>query len=162
VPRPSYTPTTYMLLILMFLLMPTWCRPQTAGSAVDPVSVAVTQVLNQQQTAWNQGDIPSFMQGYWKSPELSFSGSSGVSRGWQAVLARYQLNYPNKSAMGHLEFSDLEVQLLGDSAALVLGKWHLKRDSGDIGGVFTLVFQRFPEGWKIIHDHTSQVQPGKP
>jgi ketosteroid isomerase-like protein len=162
VPRRSYTPTTYMLLILMFLLMPTWCRPQNANSAVDPVSVAVTQILKQQQTAWNQGDIPSFMQGYWKSPELSFSGSGGVSRGWLAVLARYQRNYPDKSAMGHLEFSELEVHLLGDAAALVLGKWHLKRESGDIGGVFTLVFQRFPDGWKIIHDHTSQVQPGKP
>ena len=97
------------------------------------------------------------MKGYWNSPQLSFSGSTGVSRGWKAVLDRYQRSYPDKATMGHLDFSDLEIHPLGDSAAMVLGKWHLKRSSGDVGGVFTLVFQKFPDGWKIIHDHTSQV-----
>jgi len=24
--------------------------------------------------------------------------------------------------------------------------------------VFSLVWQRFPDGWKIIHDHTSSVE----
>ncbi len=150
------------LLILMYLLLPSGAWSQAAVPPSEPVSGAVTQVLTQQQTAWNNGDIPAFMKGYWKSPELSFSGSNGVSRGWEAVLARYQRSYPDKSAMGHLDFSDLEIHPLGNSAALVLGKWHLKRDSGDIGGVFTLVFQQFPDGWKIIHDHTSLVQPQKP
>ena len=64
--------------------------------------------------------------------------------------------------MGHLEFSEVEVQSLGDNAALVLGKWHLTRPGGDLGGVFSLIFQRFPEGWKIVHDHTSQTVAGKP
>jgi beta-aspartyl-peptidase (threonine type) len=127
--------------------------------AVDSSDAIITEVLVQQQTAWNQGDIPAFMKGYWNSPELSFSGSSGISRGWQAVLARYQKNYPEQAAMGHLEFSELQIHPLGDSAAMVLGKWHLQRSGGDIGGVFTLVFQKFPDGWKIIHDHTSQVLP---
>jgi beta-aspartyl-peptidase (threonine type) len=40
-----------------------------------------------------------------------------------------------------------------------LGHWHLKREQGDIGGVFSLVWQKFPDGWKIIHDHTSQTPP---
>ncbi len=127
----------------------------------DP-SQKITAVLTMQQTAWNQGDIPAFMKGYWNSPELTFSGSSGVSRGFDAVLARYQRNYANPSVMGHLDFSDLEIHSLGDSAAMVLGKWHLTRTSGDVGGVFTLVFQRFPDGWRIIHDHTSSVEPKRP
>ena len=118
----------------------------------------ISSVMTRQQTDWNAGDIPAFMKGYWNAPQLSFSGSTGVSRGWQAVLERYQRNYPDHATMGHLDFSDLEIHTLGDSAAMVLGKWHLKRSSGDIGGVFTLVFQKFPDGWKIIHDHTSQVQ----
>ncbi len=66
-------------------------------------------------------------------------------------------SYPNHAAMGQLDFSDLEFRYLGPDAALVLGQWHLKRESGDIGGVFTLVWQKFPDGWKIIHDHTSAV-----
>jgi ketosteroid isomerase-like protein len=109
----------------------------------------------EQQTAWNRGDLAGFMKGYWNSPELSFAGTSGITRGWQPVLARYQKNYPDQKAMGHLNFSELEVHLLGMNAALVLGRWHLKRDSDELGGVFTLVLERFPEGWKIIHDHTS-------
>ena len=145
-----------ILMILIVLFVPSLAQTQGVAPPSDPVYKAISSVLNQQQAAWNIGDIPAFMTGYWNSPGLSFSSSSGVSRGYEAVLARYERSYPDKATMGHLEFSDLEVHPLGDSAAMVLGKWHLKRESGDVGGVFTLVFQRFPEGWKIIHDHTSQ------
>jgi TonB family protein len=119
---------------------------------------AIRMVLNAQQAAWNRGDVDAFLVGYWRSPELTFSGSSGVSRGWDSVRARYKKNYPDRAAMGELDFSDLEFRFLGKDAALVLGKWHLKREQGDLGGVFTLVWQRFPDGWKIIHDHTSAVE----
>jgi L-asparaginase / beta-aspartyl-peptidase len=54
-----------------------------------------------------------------------------------------------------LKFSALEIRLLGPKAALVLGHWHLQRQSDELEGVFTLVFERFPIGWRIIHDHTS-------
>lgn len=117
----------------------------------------IRAVLAAQQEAWNQADVEAFMDGYWRSEELSFSGSSGVSRGWEGVRARYKKSYPNRAAMGTLEFSNLEIRLLGPDAALVLGKWHLKREKDEPGGVFSLVWQRFPEGWKIIHDHTSAV-----
>jgi beta-aspartyl-peptidase (threonine type) len=113
--------------------------------------------LTEQQAAWNHGDVDAFLLGYWHSPELTFSGSNGVSRGWDGVLARYKKNYPDRAAMGQLDFSELEFRFLGPDAALVLGKWHLKRETDDIGGVFSLVWQRFPDGWKIIHDHTSTV-----
>jgi len=122
---------------------------------------AIRAVLTAQDAAWNRGDVDAFLVGYWHSPELTFSGSSGVSRGWDGVLARYKKVYPDRATMGELDTSELEIRFLGLDAALVLGKWHLKREKGDIGGVFTLVFQRFPEGWKIIHDHTSAV-PSNP
>jgi beta-aspartyl-peptidase (threonine type) len=122
---------------------------------------AINAVLNAQQAAWNRGDVDAFLLGYWHSAELTFSGSSGVSRGWDAVLARYKKNYPDRAAMGQLDFSELEFRFLGPDAALVLGRWHLKREKDDLGGVFTLVWQRFPNGWKIIHDHTSAVAPAK-
>lgn len=122
---------------------------------------AIQGVLQAQQVAWNRGDVDAFVVGYWQSPELTFSGSTGVSRGWNSVLARYKKNYPDRATMGVLDFSELEFRFLGPDAALVLGKWHLQREKGDVGGVFTLVWQRFPEGWKIIHDHTSAVEPPK-
>ena len=123
---------------------------------------AIRMALNAQQAAWNRGDVDAFLLGYWQSQELTFSGSSGVSRGWDGVRARYKKNYPDRAAMGQLDFSELEFRFLGKDAALVLGKWHLKREQGDVGGVFTLVWQRFPEGWKIIHDHTSQLVSANP
>jgi len=123
---------------------------------------AIQAVLDAQQQAWNRGDVDAFLTGYWHSPELTFSGSNGVARGWDGVMARYKKNYPNREAMGHLDFSQLEFHFLGPDAALVLGHWHLQRDpikgGGDVGGVFSLVWQRFADGWKIIHDHTSAVE----
>ena len=132
-------------------------RPQSR----DADRAAITQVLNDQQAAWNRGDVDAFLRGYWHSPELTFSGSSGISRGWDAVLARYKKTYPDRAAMGKLDFSQLEFRFLGPDAALVLGHWHLQRQTGDLGGVFSLVWQRFPEGWRIIHDHTSSVVQSK-
>ena len=122
---------------------------------------AIQAVLSEQQAAWNRGDVDSFLVGYWHSPELTFSGSSGVSRGWDGVMARYKKTYPDKAAMGQLDFSESEFRFLGPDAALVLGKWHLTREKDELGGVFSLVWQRFPDGWKIIHDHTSVVAPPK-
>jgi uncharacterized protein (TIGR02246 family) len=150
----------FLLSILILL-----ARDLAFGNPTDersPDREAIRAVLAAQDAAWNRGDIDGFLAGYWHSPELTFSGSSGVSRGWDAVLARYKKVYPDRAAMGELNTSELEIRFLGSDAALVLGKWHLKREKGDIGGVFTLVFQRFPEGWKIIHDHTSAVAPAKP
>jgi ketosteroid isomerase-like protein len=123
----------------------------------DSDRTAITEALMAQQAAWNRGDVDAFMAGYWRSRELTFSGSSGVSRGWDGVLARYKKNYPDRAAMGQLDFSALEIRFLGPDAALVLGQWHLKREKDEPGGVFSLVWQRFPEGWKIVHDHTSAV-----
>lgn len=119
--------------------------------------VAITKILDAQQTNWNEGNVDAFLEGYWHSPDLTFSGTGGITRGWDGVLARYKKNYPDRAAMGHLDFLDLEFHFLGPDAALVLGHWHLSRAQGDIGGVFSLVWQHFPEGWRIVHDHTSAV-----
>jgi len=116
---------------------------------------ALKELLTKQAADWNRGDIDAFMRGYWKSSETTFAGSSGISRGWQTVLEHYHKGYPDRAAMGHLEFSEIEVTPLGNEAALILGRWHLTRDAGPVGGIFTLVARRFPEGWRIIHDHTS-------
>lgn len=145
-------------LICLFVIGVQTGRQTKATDGHEADRAAILAVLNAQQAAWNRGDVDAFLVGYWQSPELTFSGSNGVSRGWDGVMARYKKNYPDRAAMGHLDFSGLEFHFLGPNAALVLGQWHLKREKGDVGGVFSLVWQRFPEGWKIIHDHTSAVE----
>jgi uncharacterized protein (TIGR02246 family) len=144
----------------MFLLVqrPLFAKP---GDERTADREAIHAVLSAQQAAWNRGDVDAFLVGYWHSPELTFSGSSGVVRGWDGVMVRYKKSYPDRAAMGQLDFSELEFRFLGPDAALVLGHWHLRREKDELGGVFTLVWQRFPDGWKIVHDHTSAVAPAK-
>ena len=126
-----------------------------AGEPNEPDQAAIQKLMEAQQAAWNHGDIDAFMTAYWRSPDVTFSGTSGIVRGWDAVLARYKSSYADREAMGQLQFSGLEYRFLGPDAALLLGHWHLTRSKGDVGGVFSLVWQRFPEGWRIIHDHSS-------
>ena len=146
-----------LTLFLGFLLQNSSLGVPSDGREAD--QKAIKAVLEAQQSAWNRGDVDAFLVGYWHSSELTFSGSSGVARGWDGVLARYKKNYPDRAAMGQLDFSDLEFRFLGPDSAMVLGRWHLKREQDELGGVFTLVWQRFPDGWKIIHDHTRSVAP---
>lgn len=139
-----------------FIILLLFASPKLSpASSQKPERPAILAVLENQKAAWNRGDVDSFMNGYWRSPEVTFAGKTGFTRGWETVLARYQHAYPDKTSMGYLEFSDLEVRQLGPDSALVLGSWHIKRTAGDIGGIFTLVLQKFPEGWRIVHDHTT-------
>lgn len=152
---------TVLSLFAAALLLPGIRWRAAAQGGAEPHAAgrrAIEQLLRDQQKAWNDGNIEKFLAGYWHSPELTFSGSGGVERGWDGVLARYKRRYATREEMGRLDFSGLEFRFLADDAALVLGRWHLSRPAkGDAGGVFTLVIERFPEGWKIIHDHTSEV-----
>lgn len=114
----------------------------------------IVAVMNAQSAAWNRGDIDEFMQGYWNSDKLVFV-SSRVTRGWRPTLENYKRSYPNKEAMGTLTFSDLETTVISKDAAVVLGSWALQRASDNPKGRFTLIFRKFKEGWRIVHDHTS-------
>jgi ketosteroid isomerase-like protein len=100
---------------------------QGAGSAApyaDNADAKIRAVLEEQREAWNRADIESFMKGYWHSADLTFSGTSGVTRGWEPVMQRYRERYRDAQAMGHLDFTDIEVHRLGQDAAFVLGRWN--------------------------------------
>ncbi len=114
----------------------------------------ILKVMTDQQIAWNNGDLDGFMQGYWNSEEMMFIGKSGPNYGWQKTLENYKKSYPTKEKMGILSFSDQKIKMLGKNYAHVFGKWKLTRKDGDLGGIYTLVFQKFKDGWKVISDHT--------
>jgi ketosteroid isomerase-like protein len=118
------------------------------------ISDDIIAVMKEQSAAWNRGDIEGFMRGYWNSDKLVFV-SSRVTRGWQPTLENYKRGYPTKEAMGRLTFSDLEVTVLSNDAAVVLGSWALERAKDNPKGKFTLILRKFKEGWRIVHDHTT-------
>ncbi len=126
------------------------------NSATEPQSAReIRAVLDRQVEAWNQRDLEGFMRGYWHSEHLSFYSGGTKTSGWQATIDRYRKNYQSEGReMGHLDFSDLQIEVLGPRAAFVRGKWHLKTASTEPGGLFTLIFRKFDDGWKIVHDHT--------
>ncbi|MFZ0333526.1 MAG: nuclear transport factor 2 family protein [Candidatus Acidiferrales bacterium] len=122
---------------------------------------AIAAVLQKQVADWNRGDIPAFMAGYWKSSDTEFENDSGLFQGWDDVLKRYQTTYPNRAAMGHLTFSGLEIHVLCADSAYVIGKYRLDREKDHPQGVFTLIFRKFPEGWRIVNDHTTAFRVSK-
>jgi len=127
-----------------------------------PNPVAEIQpVLSAQQDAWNRGDIDAFMNGYAQSASTVFVSEDEVRRGWETVRDRYRVRYSDRAKMGTLNFSQIEVTMLSPEAAVVLGRWRLKRASDEPHGRFTLIFKRLPEGWRIVHDHTSAAPPTK-
>lgn len=117
--------------------------------------VQIMNLLDKQVEAWNEGNLEKFMQTYWKSEKLVFVGSRGPTYGWQATLDNYKKSYPNKAAMGKLEFMVLEITKIDTKTAFVIGRFELTREIGDLAGHFTLVFQNIEGGWVIVSDHSS-------
>lgn len=115
----------------------------------------VRNLLTEQTKDWNSGNIPSFMNAYWKSDSLMFIGKSGITFGWQKTMDNYKKNYPDTAAMGKLQFELLEVKRLSVMYFFVVGKWHLTRSIGDLGGAFTLLFRKIKNKWVIVADHSS-------
>ena len=129
-----------------------------AQSSAVTETAAIRRVLELQQAAWNRGDLDTFMAGYWNSPELTFFSGAHESKGWQAALDRYKKNYQGAGhEMGKLEFANLRIEMLGTESAFVRGEFHLTMSDGKTPhGLFTLVFRKFPDGWKIVHDHSAE------
>ncbi len=142
--------TTVFLLILFGTIVSFAQNKPDAKTASE-----IRNVLEIQTKAWNDGDIDGFMKGYWNSPELVFVSGDNVTKGWQPTTDRYKKTYDSRAKMGALTFSGLQVDVLSKDAAVVLGSWSLAREKDNPHGKFTLIFRKFKDGWKIIHDHTS-------
>jgi beta-aspartyl-peptidase (threonine type) len=137
-------------LLLLLFTVNVWSSPDTAAQEIG-------RVIVQQQDAWNRGDLEAFMAGYWNSPDLTFFSGAHESKGWQAALERYKKTYQSAGhEMGKLEFANLRVEMLGPDAAFVRGEFHLTMSDGKTPhGLFTLIFKKFVDGWKIVHDHSA-------
>ncbi len=128
-------------------------RPRTFTPADD---AGVRAVLTTQQAAWNRGDLAGYMAGYVKSDALVFTSRGNIRRGWAETLQKYQARYgSDPSTMGTLAFEILGVQSLGSDGAVVLGRWALTNTPVAGSGIFSVVLERTPQGWLVVHDHTS-------
>ena len=133
------------------------CSPTPSPSTNDRAAdeAAIRAVLHQQVEAWNRGAIDAFMDGYARTDSLRFASGGTVHTGWQATLDRYHRTYPDRAAMGTLTFDLHAVRVLSAQWAVVFGGYQLERAEDRPSGLFTLLFEKRPEGWRIVHDHTS-------
>ena len=136
-------------ILIMFLISTNTISAQSKDETT------IRGLLEEQRLAWNTGDKEKFMGTYWQSDSLMFIGKSGVTYGWQNTLDNYKKHYPDTAAMGKLQFDILEVKRLSVMYFFVVGKWHLTRSIGDVGGHFTLLFKRVKNKWVIVADHSS-------
>jgi uncharacterized protein (TIGR02246 family) len=139
---------TSALACIFFALAVAFSRPIASAQSSDADKAAIDKLLHEQEAAWNRGDIDDFMRGYKDSPETTFIGKS-IQQGYQPILQRYKTAYATPDAMGKLTFSELSIRMLGPDHAVVVGKFHLTRDTaggGDASGVYSLILEREPEG----------------
>ena len=153
---------SHWLLLVCSLLFLFIASDSSATGNEDSKGGAIAEiraVLSAQQEAWNHGDIDGFMNGYARDETTVFVSGDEVTRGWQTVRDRYFKKYGDRAKMGMLTFSDLEIEQLGPDSATALGRWELKRANDMPHGRFTLIFSHTPDGWRIVHDHTSAAPP---
>ncbi|MBN4051239.1 nuclear transport factor 2 family protein [bacterium AH-315-M05] len=141
--------------IILFLLITHINIKCTLQTPAEEDSKQLINIMKEQITCWNKGDINCFMQAYWQSDSLKFIGKNGITYGWQNTLDNYKIRYPDKSSMGVLDFDILSSEKLGNDVMLIIGKWYLKREKGDIGGHFSLIWKKINGKWLIVADHTS-------
>lgn len=157
-----------MKFIQYIWLLPAFCIMTFFNSCeeevtTEPVKVNEEEVLSsiqdkmdEQIQCWNSGDIPCFMEHYWKSDSLIFIGKSGITTGWQATLDNYLESYPDQKNMGQLTFNNKLVRFLDKETIQVVGEWNLSRpELDDLGGHYTLIWKKKDGEWVIISDHSS-------
>lgn len=125
---------------------------------VNSQSSALTSIalaMNEQENAWNTGDLEGFMKHYWKSDSLRFIGSRGLNYGWQTTLDNYKRSYPDHEAMGQLTFTNKYMDVVAPDAAFIAGKWQLDRTADTLSGHYSLLWKRINGRWVIVADHSS-------
>ena len=141
----KYIPLSLLILLSLF----------TRNSYAQQAETEIRNMLQQQQDAWNGGDISAYMSGYWQNDSLAFIGGNKTTYGWKPVLERYRKSYPDKATMGELTFSDLNIHPLSGGEYFAIGKWHLSRPKGDAGGSFHLLYRNINGKWLIVMDYTN-------
>lgn len=129
------------------------------GGRVTGVENDIKKVIEDQQAAWNRGDLDGFMAGYSKKRLLYISGTKTITS-WDALREHYAKSYQTEGAkMGKLTFEKLEVKLANGQQADATGNWKVTDAAKNGSGSFTLMLQHEPEGWKVVVDHTTSDAP---
>jgi len=115
-----------------------------------------TAQLTRAADDWNRGDLDSFLSDYSPDSTTTFMDGFRPRRGFTWIRENYAPRFTGQVRRDSLRFEEIETRALGPSFALVTARYILEREGRvTASGPFTLVMERRPEGWKILHDHSS-------
>jgi beta-aspartyl-peptidase (threonine type) len=130
------------------------CAPAPAPPA-DPTS-ELEQLLQASARAWNSGDLDGFLITYARDSATTFVTARGPIYGFEQIRGRYAARFEPGAERDSLTFTDHTVRMLGSDFVVSTARYVLmRRDSVTATGPFTVIWERRPEGWRMIHDHTS-------
>ncbi len=141
-----------LMIIASFVTLMIYCCEFAPN--IQKVENEIKDILNKQKISWNDKNIEGFMEYYWNSEKFTFQSGNKRLHGWDALLSRYKESYSGEK-WGLLDFTDIEIKVLSNDIAYVLGRWKLIYKDSSEEGLFTILFLRMPEGWRIVHDHSS-------
>jgi beta-aspartyl-peptidase (threonine type) len=127
-----------------------------AGASSAELVPVFTAQLDRSAADWNRGDLDGFMADYARDSLTGFLSEGRVQRGYDWIREHYAPRFREGATRDSLRFEHVEARPLGADFALVTARYVLHRGGATTStGPFTLVMQRQPDGWKILHDHTS-------
>lgn len=133
---------------------------QAKQTAVKSDAQLVYDVLLTMLERWNAHDLEGHLDVYWKSPELLVVVDSEQFSGWQQLHDSYLNGYPDRSAMGFINPTRIQVKLLKPDLALALTWWTISfpNTHQTVVGNTTMNLQKFDNGWKVVASHTSTAE----
>jgi beta-aspartyl-peptidase (threonine type) len=112
--------------------------------------------LDRSAADWNKGDLDGFMSDYAAESTTTYVDGRRARAGFDFIRGVYAPRFSSGARRDSLHFEELEVRPLSATLALVTARFILQRQNEiTASGPFTLVMERRPEGWKILHDHSS-------
>ena len=105
--------------------------------------------------AWNRGDIDGYLADYWHSDKVRWVSEGAVRYGFEAIATAFKNRFDTPDNMGRLEVANLEIQVLGESDALVFGAWTQTTSMARRHGVFTVHTKKIDDEWLVVSDHSS-------
>ncbi|HEX9630928.1 MAG TPA: nuclear transport factor 2 family protein [Gemmatimonadales bacterium] len=131
------------------------CAPAAAPPPDDPTP-ELERLMRRSAESWNAGDLDGFLITYARDSATTFVTSRGPVYGFEAIRGRYAARFEPGAERDSLTFTEFTVRMLGGNYVLSTARYVLARgDSVTATGPFTVIWERRPEGWRMIHDHTS-------
>jgi ketosteroid isomerase-like protein len=140
--------------------MATGCTLQVGEDEGTGLEASVEAMLESSASAWNEGDLDGFMATYADVATTSFMTHDGPVYGADSIRAGYAPAFAPGAPRDSLRFEDLSVRQLPPLIGLATARYVLYRgEQVTSTGWFTLVLRRVGDGWRVIHDHSSESPP---